>query len=56
VNVRITAQWKPIEKRAGLAFGPTREEIEKAKTNATAKAGSPGRGGMPPGFPAGLIQ
>src|SRR5882724_7885532 len=37
VNVRITAQWKPIEKRAGLAFGPTPEEIAKAKTNATAK-------------------
>lgn len=54
VNVRITAQWKPLEKRMGLAIGPTKEEIEKAKTNATAKAGSPGRGGMPPGFPPGM--
>ena len=54
VNVRITAQWKPIDKRTGLAIGPTPEEIQKAKTNATAKAGSPGRGGMPPGFPGGL--
>jgi len=47
VNVRITAQWKPVEKRLGLAIGPTRDEIEKAKTNATAKAGSPMPGGMP---------
>ena len=33
VNVRITAQWKPIDKRVGLAIGPTHDEIEKAKTN-----------------------
>jgi hypothetical protein len=52
VNVRITAQWKSADKRAVLAIGPTREEIEKAKTNATAQAGS--RGGMPPGMPPGM--
>jgi hypothetical protein len=55
VNVRITAQWKPLEKRLRLAIGPTKEEIEKAKTNATAKAGAPGRGGMPMGLPPGII-
>jgi len=47
VNVRITAQWKPVEKRLGLAIGPTHDEIEKAKTNSVAKGNSPG--GMPPG-------
>jgi len=46
VNVRMTGQWKPAEARAGLAIGPTAEEIEKAKTNTTAQAG----GGMPPGM------
>jgi len=54
VNVRITAQWKPVEKRAGLAIGPTREEIEKAKTNAVAQANAPG-GALPPGMPPGLM-
>lgn len=51
VNVRITAQWKPFDKRAGLAIAPTREEIEKAKTNSVAQAGGPMPGGFPPGFP-----
>lgn len=54
VNLRITAQWKPVEKRLGLAIGPTRDEIEKAKTNTTAKAGSPMPGGMPMPMPMGL--
>ena len=54
VNVRITAQWKPFDKRAGLAIGPTREEIEKAKTNSVSQAGGPMPGGLPPGFPGGF--
>ena len=56
VNIRITAQWKAIDKRIGLAIGPTHDEIEKAKTNALAKGNSPGGMpmGMPPGMPAGL--
>ena len=54
VNIRITAQWKPVEKRLNLAIGPTRDEIEKAKTNTVAQGNSPMRGGMPPGMPAGM--
>jgi hypothetical protein len=54
VNIRITAQWKPVEKRIGLAIGPTHDEIEKAKTNSVAPGNSPMRGGMPPGMPAGM--
>ena len=54
VNLRITAQWKPVDKRIGLAIGPTRDEIEKAKTNTVAAGGSPMPGGMPMGMPAGL--
>ena len=50
VNIRITAQWKTIDKRIGLAIGPTHDEVEKAKTNAVAK----GNGGMPGGMPAGM--
>jgi hypothetical protein len=50
VNVRITAQWKPVEKRAGLAIGPTHEEIEKAKTNSLAQASGPFHSGLPPGL------
>ena len=56
VNVRITGLWKPYEKRAGLAIGPTHDEIEKAKTNTVAHAGSPMPGGMPPGMPPGLMR
>jgi hypothetical protein len=33
VNLRLTAQWKPVEARALLAIGPTPQEIEKTKTN-----------------------
>jgi type IV pilus assembly PilM-like protein len=54
VNIRITAQWKPVEKRLGLAIGPTHDEIEKAKTNTVGQGNSPMRGGMPPGMPAGM--
>ena len=50
VNIRITAQWKPVQARARLAVGPMHDEIEKAKTNTTAQAG------MPPGMPPGLIM
>ena len=32
LTVRISAQWKPLNARQTLAFGPTAEEIEKAKT------------------------
>jgi len=49
VNVRMSAQWKPVEARAGLAIGPTAEEIEKSKTNKLAQAGGAMLpGGMPP--------
>ena len=52
VNVRMSAQWKPAEARAGLAIGPTAAEIEKAKTNKLAQAG----GGIPPGgMPPGMM-
>jgi hypothetical protein len=54
VNIRITAQWKPVDKRIGLAFGPTHDEIERAKTNTVAQGNSPVRGGMPAGMPAGM--
>jgi len=47
VNVRMSGQWKPAQARAGLAIGPTAEEIEKAKTNTVAQGGG---GGMPPGM------
>jgi hypothetical protein len=33
VNLRLTAQWKPVEARALLAVGPTPQEIDNAKTN-----------------------
>jgi len=53
VNVRIAAQWKPVEARTGLAIGPTAAEIEKAKTNKVAQTsgggGAPPPGMMPPG-------
>jgi len=56
VNIRMTAQWKTIDKRIGLAIGPTHDEIEKAKTNTLARGNSPGAAsvGMPAGLPAGL--
>ena len=30
--IRMSAQWKPLSARQALAVGPTKEEIEKAKT------------------------
>jgi hypothetical protein len=58
LNIRLSAQWKPIEARAGLTNGPTTAEIEKAKSGGKdAKGGSampPGM--MPPGtFPGGAL-
>jgi Tfp pilus assembly PilM family ATPase len=32
LSVRLSAQWKPASAREALAFGPTPEEIEKAKS------------------------
>jgi len=46
VNLRMTAQWKPPAALAGLAIGPTPEEIEQARTNKDAA----GPGGMPSGI------
>ena len=57
LTVRISAQWKPLEARAGLTNGPTTAEIEKAKSGGKdAKIGdSPPPGMMPPGtLPAGI--
>jgi hypothetical protein len=48
VNVRLSAQWKSPEARAGLAIGPTAEEIERAKTNKTTKIAGGFPGGMMP--------
>jgi hypothetical protein len=50
VNVRFTAQWKALDQLQSLSFGPTAEEIEKAKN----RKDSPG-GGMPPGMPPGMM-
>jgi hypothetical protein len=45
LTVRMSAQWKPLNARQALAFGPTAEEIEKAKT----RKREPQMGGpMPP--------
>lgn len=53
VNLRMTAQWKPVEARAGLVIGPTADEIQKAKTNQDGAVG----GGFPPGMmPPGIIM
>jgi hypothetical protein len=57
VNVRVTAQWKPMGELQGLNVGPTAEEIEKAKSKKDTSSGPPGfpPGMMPPGaMPAGL--
>lgn len=56
LNIRISAQWKPIEVRAGLTNGPTADEIERAKTNKpTAGGGGFPPGMMPPGMPPGAM-
>ncbi|MGH7953263.1 MAG: hypothetical protein ACREFE_15285, partial [Limisphaerales bacterium] len=36
VNVRMTAQWRPVAARAGLKIGPPPEEIKKIKSKADA--------------------
>jgi hypothetical protein len=44
VNLRMSAHWKPAAGRAGLAIGPSADEIMQAKTNHDTGGG----GGMPP--------
>ena len=54
LNLRISAQWKSVEARAGLTNGPTADEIEKAKTGGKdTKGGGAMPPGMMPGMPAG---
>jgi len=50
LNVRISAQWKPVEARANLTNGPTVAEIEYAKTNKSSKGG-----GSMPSMPSGMM-
>ena len=52
VNLRISAQWKPVGERASLTIGPTSEEIEKAKTRTKETPGG-AFPGMEAGFPGG---
>lgn len=48
LSVRMNAQWKPMNTRQTLAFGPTAEEIEKAKTRPrNQQPGTPPMMGMP---------
>ncbi|PWU09415.1 MAG: hypothetical protein C5B50_27460 [Verrucomicrobia bacterium] len=49
LNVRMTAQWKPLAARQNLAVGPSAEEIEKAKTRVRNQPGA--MPGMPMGMP-----
>ena len=54
LNLRISAQWKSVEARAGLTNGPTTEEIAKAKSGGKdTKSGGGMPSGMMPGMPAG---
>jgi len=46
LNLRISAQWKPLSVRQTLALAPTAEEIEKAKTRSREP-----QPGMPPMMP-----
>ena len=56
LTVRMSAQWKPIEARAGLTNGPTAAEIEKAKSGGKdAKGGGSMPPGMMPGMPPGAL-
>jgi hypothetical protein len=48
VNIRLSAQWKPMSVLQTLAVGPTAEEIEKAKSKNSGPGGMPG--GMSPGM------
>ena len=59
LSVRMSAQWKPLSARQALAFGPTAEEIEKARTRPREpQIGGPGM--MPmlggPGMPGTVSQ
>lgn len=47
VNVRISAQWRPVNERQSLAIGPSAQEIEKARTNKEAQATARMPGGRP---------
>jgi len=49
LNIRITAQWKPLPARQNLALGPSAEEIQKAKTRVRDQPGA--MPGMPMGMP-----
>ena len=49
LNIRISAQWKPVAMRQNLALGPTAEEIEKSKTRVRDQPG------MMPGMPMGML-
>jgi hypothetical protein len=56
VNVRMSAQWKPVIERQLVKLGPTPEEVEKIKTAAKQLSpggmpGGMGMPGMPPGMP-----
>jgi len=56
LNVRMSAQWKPPEARAGLTNGPTTAEIEKAKTGGKDAKGGSSMSAMPPGLmPSGAM-
>ncbi len=44
LNVRITAQWKPVQDRHALSVGPTAEDLEKAKN----RPKDAGPGAFPP--------
>lgn len=63
VNVRITAQWKPLSTLQALVIGPSADELEQAKKKKDSPPGGMSAGfsaGMPPGampagFPAGFL-
>ncbi|MEY4385853.1 MAG: Type pilus assembly protein PilM [Verrucomicrobiota bacterium] len=66
LNVRLSAQWKPPEQRAGLTNGPTTAEIEKAKSGGSKSSGAMPSGGssagampagaLPPGLPPEVLK
>jgi hypothetical protein len=48
LGVRMSAQWKPMSARQALPIGPTKEEIEKAKTRVREPLMGGGPAMMPP--------
>ena len=54
LTVRMSAQWKPPEARAGLTNGPTTAEIEKAKSGGKEAKGGGAMPSMPPGMMPGM--